>query len=82
MSHFGTQRRLEFRTWVDAGMPPQAAVQVYYETVKWPAAKMLGAMTRCTDTMPDELCDTLKAAHGTSYATAAARLMRAAAPAS
>jgi len=76
MAHYGTQRRDAFRDWVGADMPDQAAVQVYYETVQWPKAKLLDQMAGCTDKMPDVLCDSLKMKHGNTYATAATNLLR------
>jgi hypothetical protein len=73
--HFGEHLRVSFRQWVYDGMPPEAACEERYEPVMWPAEKLLGLMTHCTDTMPGDICHELDVELGSSYARAAQRLL-------
>ncbi len=73
--HYGAHLRDAFSDWVVEGMPPLAACEEAYRPVTWPAEKLLGLMTHCTDIMPASLCDQLDLEEGSTYARAAQRLL-------
>jgi len=73
--HYGGHLRQAFYVWAEEGMPPLAAAEERYEPVIWPAEKLLGLMTHCTDVMPGELCELLDIERGSTYARAAQRLL-------
>ena len=73
--HYGNHLRQAFCDWVDEGLPPLAACEESYRPVTWPAAKLLGLLTHCTDIMPGVLCDQLDIERGSTYARTAQRLL-------
>ncbi len=75
MSHYPGHLREAFCRWACEGTPPLASVEVDYEDAVWPAEKLLGRMTHCTDVMPGYACDELEIERGSTYARAAQRLL-------
>jgi len=76
MSHYPGHMREAFIAWADAGMPATATVEVGYEPQQWPAERLLGRMAHCTDVIPGHFCDELGTPLGSTYASAAQRLLR------
>jgi len=73
--HYGNHWREAFVEWVDHGMLETAEVEVDYEPQQWPARRLLGRMTGCTDIMPSLVCTDLDMERGSTYAAAAQRLL-------
>jgi hypothetical protein len=73
--HYPGHLREAFEDWVEADMPDTASVDVNYEPQEFPAEKMLGRMTHCSDLMPWSLCDTLDMERGSTYGYAARVLL-------
>ena len=53
--HYPGHIREAFEEWVEAGMPPIAALEVQYEPRQVPASRLLGMLWHCTDIMPGNL---------------------------
>ena len=72
--HYPGHLRQAFESWIDAGRPGVATVEVNYEPQEVPAQRLLGMLWHCTDIMPSTLCGLLDMPTGTTYAAAAQEL--------